>query len=655
MGKGNRSRIERAMTSSANENKNVKANKKNKVSGAGIFVSITAILVVITLLIGAIGVLNDAGWFARSQTVVETENYRVNGTMMNYFFMTQFNSYYQYYYQLYSAYQSTGLYDSVYDLMGIDPDKSLKDQDMKVAEGADPITVFDYYMNLTEEYVTNMLTYCEFATKEGITLTEEDYEEIEHSIEHMEENYESQKSLYEQFGMAYYNTFSAYLSATYGTGVKVKDIRACMELSTLASKFAEKLNDETEAEILSDETREAIEQYVKDNPANFLMADYYSYQFSVTSKNYENDADFEAAKAEILEKAKKLAEVEGKDAYKAAVLELLKESELETYREKNWSTFLKENDNDETKAEEALLKKFNESEWTEARQTVKFDATLTTGYKYPTTLTDLSKWVFGYDAGEHTDDCDHEGEHEKDQEAAKKGDITYFENTTEKEETIKTETTTAATTEETTEGAAKSAETTTEEQTTGSSSTSTSNKVKVTTYTVTVHLLEKETYRDTQQTEKFGYALFTSKEDAEKFHAEFTAQQTKDLDTLIDVLDHMHEEITVSSYDAVENYVPGTVKKNQSIEGVDSWLETAKAGDVSAVTEVVKTTTTTKDGETQETKTTYYAVMVYEGQGYEAWFYNALVGATTVAVNDWYDENGLELTYNEKAYKYIDM
>ena len=100
MGKGNRSRIERAMNESAYASKHVQA-KKNKVSGAGIFVAVAAILVVIALLIGAIGVLNDGGWFARSKTVVKTENYKVDGVMMNYFYTTQFNTYYQYYYQLY--------------------------------------------------------------------------------------------------------------------------------------------------------------------------------------------------------------------------------------------------------------------------------------------------------------------------------------------------------------------------------------------------------------------------------------------------------------------------------------------------------------------------------------------------------------------------
>ena len=626
MGKGNRSRIERAMAGSTNVTKPVA--KKNKVSGAGIFVSVAAVLVVAALLIGCISMINEGGWFARSQTVVKTENYKVTGTMMNYFFMTQFNSYYEYYNQLYQSYfGSTGNYGSALDLMGIDGTKSFKDQYMEGgAEGAEKVTVFDYYMSLTEDYVTRMLTYCEYADELGIELTEEEIEEIEHSLEHLKENYESTKELYAQLGAAYYNSFSAYLAASYGTGVNEKDVIECMKLSTLAAKVEEKLADDMQEELRGEKDFASIEQYVNDNPSAFLMADYYAYSFSVNN-NGLTDAEFEAKKAEILEQAKALAATENKDAYKAAVLELLKESELKAYRDKNWATVLEENENDEAKAEAALIEKFNET-WTEAFQNIKFDATLAKEYKYPATATDLSKWIFGYTPGEDAK------EDEQAQEAAKQGEKTYFEQSSEKEEVVPTGST---------------------ESTTGTGSAPVTEKIKVTTYTVTVYMLEKEAYRDTTETEKFGYALFTTKEDAEKFLAALNEKETKDLDALVDVLNDLHEEVTVNTYNAVENYVLNTLKDDQSIEGVDSWLENAKPGDVSEVTEVVKTTVSTKDGKTEETKTTYYAVMVYEGEGDQAWFYNALMGATSDALTEWYEANGLELTYNEKAYKYINI
>ena len=664
MGKGNRSRIERAMTDTNNGSYEVKA-KKNKVSGAGIFVTISAILVVIALLMGCISMINQGGWFARSQTVVKTENYKVTGTMMNYFFMSQFNNYYS----MYQSYLgSNATREQILSIMGIDASKSFKDQYMKSgAEGAEQVTVFDFYMGLTEEYVTRLLTYCEYAPNLNIELTPEDLEEIDHSIEHMKESYKSTKDLYEQFGMSFYKNFSAYLAASYGEGINENDLRECMKLTTLAGKVEERLSDDFKIALRGEKDYASIEQYVKDNPASFLMADYYSYSFSVSNKGM-TDADFEAEKAEILEKAKALAGVEGKDAYKAAVLELLKEAELKTYRDKNWSTILKENDNDEEKAEAALLKQFEEKAWTEAIQDQKFNNTLKEKYKYPATHTDLSKWVFGFDAGECTEDCKHEeGEHEKDQDPAKKGDITYIESTSEREETVKKETTgttsaeTTGTAEETTTDAAApaaetTAESTKETETSAGTGTTSTEKVKVTTYTVTVYLLEKEAYRDETQTEKFGYALFTSKEDAEKFYEAMVAKKTNNLDTLIEVLNDLHEEITVNTYNAQENYVVDTLKDQQKIDTMDEWLKKAKEGDLSPVTEVTKTTVSTdEDGKSKETKTTYYAVMVYEGKGDLAWFYNALVGATSVEIEDWYEENGLELTYNDKAYKYINI
>ena len=658
MGKGNRSRIERAMNETAFESKKVQAKKNNKVSGAGIFVTVAAILVVVALLIGAIGVLNDGGWFARTKTVAQTENFKVDGTMMNYFFMTQFNSYYEYYYQMWQSYFQSS-YKSAYELMGIDSTKSLKDQTMKTAEGADEVTVFDYYMSLTEDYVTRMLTYCEAATKEGIALTDEDYADIDHSIEELKSSFESQKALYEQFGMVYYSNFSAFLSANYGTGVKERDVRNCLELVTLASKYEEKLTDDQKQTILSDKTNAAIEEYVKNNPSSFLMADYYAYSFSVNNKGL-TDAEFEAKKAEILEKAKKLSEVADKEAYKAEVLALLLDAEKESYRNTNWATYLKDNDNDAEKAEKALQEYF-EKYYTAEKQETMFTATLKEGYTYPTTHTDLSKWIFGFDASACKDGtCAHKDgeEHDKDQEAAKTGDKTYIESTSTKEEPVKKEeTTTAGTTAEetTTDAAAPAAETTTEEQTTGTTtSTTTSEKVKVTTYTVTVYLLEKETYRNTEITKNFGYVMFASKADAEKFYAEFQkGEMTKD--TLLELIEDMHEEVSPFAYDAAEDYLLGDLQ-DQKVDKADEWLETAKPGDCSGIVELVyTTTTTTSDKKTEEKKTTYYSILVYDGDSYEAWYCDALVGATSEAVADWYEANGLTVTYNDKAYKYINI
>ena len=674
MGKGNRSRIERAMNESVNTEKNVQA-KKRKVSGAGIFVAIAAILVVVALLVGAIGVVNDSGWFARSQTVIKTDHFEVDGSMMNYFFTTQFNFYYQQYSQMFQSYANSGIdVDALINqYMGItDANKSLKDQNMPAAEGAETVTVFDYYMSLTEDYVARMLTYCEFAVANNIKLDDNDYADIDKSIEDMETTYKTYKSLYESIGYAYPSTFSAYLAQNYGTGVKVKDIRNCLELITLAAKYETQLKADKKELITTDTTNKAVEEFVKENPSLFLMADYYSYTFTVNNKN-KTDAEFEAEKAEILEKAKKLAAATDKESFKAAYIE----AEKELFREKNWDKYLKENGNDEAKANEKLEEYF-EKTYTDSYIDSKFSGILKEGYKYPDVslpqydpenetsydkaLDELRKWVFGFIAEDCEEGkCDHkDGEAHDEIVAAKPGDITFIESTKTSKEKLPKETTGATTeaptTEESTTDAAAPAseEATTKEETTTQAPTSTPTEIDVTTYTVTVYLLEKATYRDEEISKHFGYVMYSSKADAEKFFAEYSKLgDNMNKDTLVETVEKMYEEIKPYAYDDAEDYLVGTLE-DEKVIGVDKWLREVKDPGHSDVIEVTYTTSTTVDGKPKENKKTYYAVLVYDQDGYAAWYNTALEGAIDNAIADWYDENGLELTFNEKAYRFID-
>ena len=657
MGKGNRSRIERAMADSNNTTQYAKANKK-KVSGAGIFVGIAAILVVIALLTGCISMVVENGLISRMLPVVDTENYHVTGTMMNYFYTTQFNNYYQYYNQMYSQFASSGLDVStyVYQAMGIkDPGKSLKQQEYTgTTENGEKVTVFEYYMGLTEDYVTRLLTYCEYGLANDIVLSDDELEEIDHSLEHMKEeyksykkNYDNNKELYMYMGYPYYRSYSAYLAGSYGQGVNERDIRECMKLTKLASKVEESLTDEMRKELEDDNTNAALEEYVKNNPASFLMADYYSYTFTTNNKGKTTE-EFEAETQELLAKAEALSKLEGKEAYKEAVLELLKEAEKKTFRSKNLTKYLK--DYGSAEEAEAKLNEAFEKEWETIKET-KYEATLKTEYKYSTTHSDLSTWIFGFEKDDCTDDCTHEGAKKEDGAPAKEGDITHIVTETTKQENAPSTTTkgtTAATTEEvtteevTTDAAAPAAETTKAEETTTGSSGGTNGKIDVTTYTVTVYMLDKAAYRDTEITKHFGYVMFKDKAQAEKYHAELSKKEDKTLDAMVDVLNDLHEEISVYDYSVAENYVPGTLK-DQKTEGADEWLEKAAKGSMSDVVELVKTTSTTKDGKTTETKTTYYAVLLYENAtDYEAWYYTALTGAVSEDLTEWMDENKLD-------------
>ena len=149
--------------------------------------------------------------------------------------------------------------------------------------------------------------------------------------------------------------------------------------------------------------------------------------------------------------------------------------------------------------------------------------------------------------------------------------------------------------------------------------------------------------------------MFASKADAEKFYAEFQKGEIN-MTALEELVAKMSEEklVTPFAYDAAEDYLPGDLQ-DQKVDGADKWLETAKPGECSGIVELVYTTTTTTNNKTEEKKTTYYSILVYDGESYEAWYCDALVGATSEAVADWYEANGLTVTYNDKAYKYINI
>ena len=92
--------------------------------------------------------LTDTGYFLRSETAAESENFEVDGAMMTYFFHSN--------YQAYAGYSS---------YLGFDPSISLKAQECSLSQGA---TWFDYFASLTQSYVNELLALCEAAKANGV-------------------------------------------------------------------------------------------------------------------------------------------------------------------------------------------------------------------------------------------------------------------------------------------------------------------------------------------------------------------------------------------------------------------------------------------------------------------------------------------------------
>ena len=268
MGKGNRSRQDRALETVKNTQEATPKSTKIK--------TIVATSVVAFLIVGCIllSVIVNTGIVLRTKSAAKTDNFDVSGTVMSYLIYQQAQS-------LAYTYQQWGMETSV----------------------ADIISQFgiEYFSASVLEQVKQMLVLCEYAKANGIELSEEDKTDIEEYIASIEEAAAS--NLY---------STNAYVKLMYGNGVNVSDIREALELNYLSNAAYEKLQETLKGQI----TDELTAKYIEENPEQFYMVDYLTYTFTAAleaegaeptddeKKAYEDEKAEMAALAATLEAAK---------------------------------------------------------------------------------------------------------------------------------------------------------------------------------------------------------------------------------------------------------------------------------------------------------------------------------------------------------------
>ena len=263
-----------------------------------LLVTIIAVIIGAVLLTCAATLIANSGLVLRVSNAVISEDYKVNGAMMQYYYMLTYQNFasnYDYY-----------LEGGYFSLSGYSPAEH-----NKIAIGSSQYdtnflgsyngTWFDYFMDQTVADVKNMLIYCEEADRLGISLTKEEKDNINAAID------ANILSIKLQYGNM---SESAAIAAMYGTGINRSDIRKAMEISTLASKCAEHIYDEIEKAV----TDERINEEYEKNGKDYDGVDYFYYRFSVNytelTEGY-TEAQIKEKKDEILKKyAEKIAEVE---------------------------------------------------------------------------------------------------------------------------------------------------------------------------------------------------------------------------------------------------------------------------------------------------------------------------------------------------------
>ena len=381
MGKGSRNRQVRVDDKAVNPQKYVQKKKTASKNYTSIIAVIVTVIVAAALIFGAV---SASGITLRTRTTMQSDNFKVTGTMMSYFAHTVYSSFVSEYEEMYGSYlESLSSYGyTIYDMIGIDPNKSLKDQVYNESTGE---TWYDYFMTEAREQTEQLLLYCEGAKAAGIELDEADMQEIDSSV-----------ALLSAYASYYGYSTNSYLANLYGKGVNEKDVRNAMKLSVLATKFTEKLV----AEFEEAATDADVEAFYAENTNDYLSADYLSYTFTAelpAAAEGATEEDLAAArekytadKAAADEAAKALQAATTEEGFREALEAYLTETMADSYKYEDYLTTA-EGETDAEKEENA--KKTAQEKLHDAVHT-KLDAIETKGYAYNDS-TDLGKWIFG--------------------------------------------------------------------------------------------------------------------------------------------------------------------------------------------------------------------------------------------------------------------
>ena len=261
MGKSNRIKSEKAERDARVSLVNTKKKKSTPSWLYTLLISIVAVFVLVTIVVSTVA---SSGILLRMQKAIYSENYTINGQMLTYMFNAQYEQFKQ-------DNQSNLTYFS------LDTSKSLKKQtfgDKDKGYGYETMflgdfkgTWYEYFMSQVKEQAIQVLIYCEEAKVRGIELGEEEIAEIDASISTME-----------MMASLYGYSVNSYVAANYGKGVKLKDVRTAMEMSSLAAKCAEVISEEVRANI----TNEEIDKKYNENKKDYNVFDYVSYTVSIS-------------------------------------------------------------------------------------------------------------------------------------------------------------------------------------------------------------------------------------------------------------------------------------------------------------------------------------------------------------------------------------
>ena len=270
MGKGTRKRLDRQEEKKRQEQvaaeQKQAARRKRRVWIVAAIVAAVAVLAVGVLLIVR-EVRRQDGSVLRSQTVMSTEHYTVDGAMMSYFIHAEARAY-------------AAEHASTIAAEGLDTAQDLKAQPYTLgSSNAD--TWYDYFAAQATEKVKQYLRLAEGAHKAGITLSAEDDAYLDKQIQVVRDQAKSENK-----------DEAAFVSETYGLGVNLDDVRRAIDLQMLGARYRQSMEQDQTY------TDEELQDYYQDHSAKLSTCDYYTITFvSAIDDSFSDDQilDYNAA------------------------------------------------------------------------------------------------------------------------------------------------------------------------------------------------------------------------------------------------------------------------------------------------------------------------------------------------------------------------
>jgi len=218
---------------------------------------------------------------------------------------------FNYYY--FSAYQST--YNSLYQSYGesvsmlLDSKKPLKEQQYD-----DTKSWADYFEEVALKNMQETAILCDAAKDAGFSLTQEDHDSIDSTIENLSNNYAS-------YG---YSSLAAFLTGVYGKGTTEDNFRKNLENDYLANRYVQDMIEKM------DYTDEQLNAYYNEHKDEYDLITYRRYYISGDADE-ENNIDSETAMANAKKTADAIAKAKNEQDFNDLVYQNAPEDKKETY------------------------------------------------------------------------------------------------------------------------------------------------------------------------------------------------------------------------------------------------------------------------------------------------------------------------------------